>query len=535
MLSEIIDSLLQGVVIFDTKIIYANAQAHDILGYVKGELRGKYLSEILHGGSPLVRRCVLDNKCGELEPAKLGFLTSDSQHIQLNAYMKNITYNGKAVCMLVFDSYSGKRTVHESMSESENLFRILTENSFVGIYIYRDKYIYANPEYIEKTGYSMKELLQMSPWEIVHEESREIVRENVTRRLSGEVFSKKYNERKIITKSGEVRTFRVATNTVAINGEYAGIGSTIDITDLKELQDSLEDKVKEETYRRHEQEQLLIQQSKLAEMGAMLRSVAHQWKQPLNAVHMLMQDMMKTYSTGELNEEYISWVYETSTEQLKYMMETMKDFMDYLRPSKKREVFRLEESLWPSLKIFSHQVLSLDLSIELKCFDKAECGTAGTDDMFQHKSCNLILDCENCQKKGVFIDGYKNEFMQVLLNIFNNAKDAIVSAMRKGRVDSGRIDISISSETDKVLISVEDNGGGIPESNLEKIFEPYFTTKTAHEGSGIGLYMAKAIIEKNMSGTMRAENGKNGAVMTIILDKQDPIANLKSPEESCSA
>ncbi|MCD8492056.1 MAG: hypothetical protein LRY51_09205, partial [Geovibrio sp.] len=97
---------------------------------------------------------------------------------------------------------------------------------------------------------------------------------------AGEVFDQKYHERKIITKSGEIRTVRVATNTVMIDGEFAGIGSTIDISDLKELQNSLEEKVKVESLRRYEQEQLLIQQSKLAEMGAMLRSIAHQWKQP---------------------------------------------------------------------------------------------------------------------------------------------------------------------------------------------------------------------------------------------------------------
>ncbi|MCD8492057.1 MAG: HAMP domain-containing histidine kinase [Geovibrio sp.] len=246
---------------------------------------------------------------------------------------------------------------------------------------------------------------------------------------------------------------------------------------------------------------------------------------------MLLQDLVRTYDAGGLEKEYIDWVHNTSAEQISYMTETVKDFMDFLRPSKERSLFTIEDALWPTLKIFSHQAISHDLCIEMKCDLKKSSGSFTPKHLKNIGSPNILIDCENCGRNDVHVEGYRNEFMQVLLNIFNNAKDAIESAKKKGALTgSGRISVRISDSEGRIFIDIEDNGGGIPEPLLKKIFDPYFTTKSSEQGSGIGLYMVRAIVENNMGGEVRARNGESGAVFTIILDRhQKPI----SAEGSC--
>ncbi|QAR34156.1 PAS domain S-box protein [Geovibrio thiophilus] len=520
LLLSVIDSIGKGILVFNGKVIYCNSAAEKALGYPAGSLEGKDPSEIFPVDSKLLSSCLFEEIYDCEMGGEFNFQTASGALAALKSEIRSIDFEGRSACMVTFDVSSPADKQVKKLAETEQLFRILTENSFAGIYIYKDKYIYANPEYLSKTGYSMDELKQMSPWELVHEDDRRFVKENVLRRLAGEVFDQKYHERKIITKSGEIRTVRVATNTVMIDGEFAGIGSTIDISDLKQLQDGLEEKVREETLKRYEQEQLLVQQSKLAEMGAMLRSIAHQWKQPLSAVGMLLQDMTRTFSSGGLDKEYIDWVHDTASEQISYMTETVRDFMDFLRPSKERSLFTIEDALWPTLKIFSHQAISHELSIEMKCGLKRDASEEMSVRIKSVSSSNIFVDCENCGRNDVYVEGYRNEFMQVLLNIFNNAKDAIASAKKQGTLtESGRITVRLADLEGRISIDIEDNGGGIPEELIKKIFDPYFTTKSSEQGSGIGLYMVRAIVENNMGGEVRVRNGKAGAVFSIILDR----------------
>lgn len=518
LLREVLDSVETGVMVFNGKVIYCNSAAEKMLGYEAGKLLNKSVKDIFPTDASLLGTCLSDkvNECRI--KGDFAFQDSSGSLVFFNSEIKPVKFGEGKYCLIAFNEKEAP--AEKEAGKRDDLFRILTENSYAGIYIYKDKYIYANPEYIEKTGYSMDELKDMTPWEIVHEPDRGYVKENVRRRLSGEIFEQKYHERRIITKSGEIKTFRVATNTVIIDGEFAGLGSVVDISDLKKLQDDLEAQVKEETHKRHEQEQLLVQKSKLADMGEMIRSIAHQWKQPLSAVNMLVQDMISTYEEGGLNKEYIYWVHDTAVEQLSYMAETINDFMNFLRPSDEPTVFSLEDALIPALKIFSHQALSNDLIIEMKCawYDKGD--EKHTAIRSVPGSPNISVDCSTCSRSNVLINGYRNEFMQVLLNIFNNSKDAISVARRKKLIEgNGRITISVNDLGGRVAIDIEDNGGGIPEDIQKLVFEPYFTTKDGDNGSGIGLYMVKAIVENSMKGEVRLRNGRTGAVFSIILDR----------------
>ncbi|MBF0516896.1 MAG: PAS domain S-box protein [Nitrospirae bacterium] len=275
-------------------------------------------------------------------------------------------------------------------------------------------------------------------------------------------------------------------------------GSYHDITErkamekeLKQLNTNLESLVVEETQKRRQNEQMLIQQSKMAAMGEMIGLIAHQWRQPLNAIGITVQDLKDAYAYGELNDKYINETVDVTMSQVNFMSKTINDFRNFYKPSKEKCRFdvkaAVEELLWMFEQIF--------------------------------KKSGIDITIETVQHTELSTDGYPNEFKQVLLNILNNAKDAITAKKEsEGSAYTGQIEIIIGTDEDKnkIIVSIRDNGGGIPQHILERIFEPYYTTK-GEQGTGIGLYMCKTIIETNMGGSLSARNYDGGAEFTISM------------------
>ncbi len=217
------------------------------------------------------------------------------------------------------------------------------------------------------------------------------------------------------------------------------------------------------------QQSLLLQQSRLASMGEMIASIAHQWRQPLTHLSFLFMNIKKKSNNKELVEEKLK----EANKQLKYMSKTIDDFRNFYNPSKQKEEFCIKEACENALEITSHLKIKIEL-IELK--------------------------------KGIFY-GNKNEFEQVMLNLINNARDI----MSQRDTKNPKIKISI----DGLTITVSDNAGGIDKKNLNHIFEPYFSTKKGNDG--IGLYIAKTIIEKEMGGKLEVSNSDEGAVFRIMI------------------
>ncbi|MBF0486984.1 MAG: PAS domain S-box protein [Nitrospirae bacterium] len=282
------------------------------------------------------------------------------------------------------------------------------------------------------------------------------------------------------------------------NGVITGtVGIAHDITQRKHLEDelkklntNLEEMVISEIEKRRIQEQLLIQQSKMAAMGEMIGIIAHQWRQPLNAIALTVQDIRDAYSYGELNEKYIKGIVNTTMEQTAFMSKTIDDVRDFFRPSKEKVRFDVKTAIGELLSMFEQLFKKNDIDISIKVQQDTLIST----------------------------EGYPNEFKQVVLNILNNAKDAITSKRETGNKIQGLIEITIcnNEKRDEVIISIRDNGGGIPDDIIGKVFEPYFTTKGT-EGTGIGLYMSKTIIETNMGGRLYCENIENGTMFIIEL------------------
>ncbi|MBF0344701.1 MAG: hypothetical protein HQL06_10780 [Nitrospirae bacterium] len=260
-----------------------------------------------------------------------------------------------------------------------------------------------------------------------------------------------------------------------------------------ELNKELEQKIADRVSELRQKEQLLIQQSKMAAMGEMIGAIAHQWRQPLNALGLLIQDLRYAYSHGELDAQYFDSSVENAMNQIKYMSETIDDFRHFFKPSKEMITFDVNKAVNELLTIVSPQIMNAEIAIE------------------------VIKDAKEC----LIIRGYPSEFVQVILNIVNNSRDAIVQHKKKGLLlGKGLIIITIYKEDERVNIAIKDNGGGIPEDIKDKVFEPYFTTKGDELGTGIGLYMSKVIIEKNMNGRLYVYNDDDGAVFVIEMKSE---------------
>jgi signal transduction histidine kinase len=251
---------------------------------------------------------------------------------------------------------------------------------------------------------------------------------------------------------------------------------------LQKYQKNLEKRVEEELAKRREQEQIMIQQSKLAAMGEMVGMIAHQWRQPLNAIGLLIQDMKDAQEFGELDEAYLDTSVESTMQLIQFMSATIDDFRNFFKQDKEKKNFSVKEIL--------DGVASV-IGASLK---------------------NNLIELAVDAREPIEIYGYHHEYMQVVLNIINNAKDALKRSAREDK----RISIEwMKTAEGKSRVIIADNGGGIPEDILPKIYEPYFTTKEQGHGTGIGLYMSKMIIERHMNGTLKEENVDDGVRFII--------------------
>ncbi len=232
-----------------------------------------------------------------------------------------------------------------------------------------------------------------------------------------------------------------------------------------------------------QRDQMLIQQSRLAAMGEMISNIAHQWRQPLNKLALLAQDLPMSCRAGELSTDYLDASVQKMMEAIGHMSRTIDNFRNFFSPEKEKVDFNILVAVEKTLALLDFSMNQLQVRLEIV--------TAGHP----------------------VISGYPNEYSQVLLNILVNARDAFVER----EVENPRIRIDIGMEGDESVLTITDNAGGIPEEIMDKIFDPYFTTKGPDRGTGIGLYMSKMIIEKNMGGSLSAGNVPGGARFRIAV------------------
>jgi len=263
---------------------------------------------------------------------------------------------------------------------------------------------------------------------------------------------------------------------------------------LKDLNKSLEIRIEKEIQKRLEQERILAQNNKMALMGEMINSIAHQWRQPLNTVAILLQDMEEAREYDELDDEYFENTMDKAMEKIEFMSKTITDFGNFFKTDKTETSFYIKDEILKVINILNSSLNENRISIDIHRKDK------------------------------VMLHNYLGEFKQVILNILNNAKDVILDRLEESRDFKGHIDISIIKDEEKNLVKIviSDNAGGIKEDIIGRIFEPYFTTRLDKKGTGIGLYMSKMIIEDSLNGEIKAYNNEKGASFEITLKYQLP-------------
>ena len=250
---------------------------------------------------------------------------------------------------------------------------------------------------------------------------------------------------------------------------------------LEALNEKLEDMVADELKKNRDKDRIMMHQGRLAAMGEMIGNIAHQWRQPLNNIGLLMYGIKVDYDDGTLDSASLQRQINVCMDLVQYMSRTIDDFRNFFKPDKEKQPFAVGDALT--------RVLSLVRA------------------NFENSGITLtVQDTE----AGV-VTGYANEYSQALLNIVVNAKDALLERKTK----KPTIELRCFRSGDKSVVTVHDNAGGIDDAIIDKIFDPYFTTKDKTQGTGIGLYMAKMIIEKNMGGSLTVSNVDNGAEFRI--------------------
>jgi len=239
---------------------------------------------------------------------------------------------------------------------------------------------------------------------------------------------------------------------------------------------SLEERLIQQADEIIQKDKVLQEQSKLAAMGEMIGAIAHQWRQPLNSLNINIQNLDDDFDDGLVDKKFITTFIDRQTETIKFMSKTIDDFKNFFRVDKAKDNFSVLEAIKSTVNIMSAQ--------------------------FKNNNIEVIMP-----ENDFILKGYKSEFQQVILNIITNARDALV----KKNIKNAMIKIEIKDKT----ITIRDNALGIPKNILDRVFEPYFTTKDQGEGIGMGLYMSKIIIEKNMQALLSVTNDENGAVFTI--------------------
>ena len=275
-----------------------------------------------------------------------------------------------------------------------------------------------------------------------------------------------------------------------ITGDFAktlsALSNLINVStkEIDDLNSNLEQKVKQEIEKNVQKDKILQRQTRMAQMGEMLSMIAHQWRQPLATIGAITATLELENSLGVLDLQKLDEELNSINDQIKYLSHTINDFRNFFNPNKDKEKISLKTLIDKTLTIIEKTIHSKGIKLD-KQYTKVDAK----------------------------ITTYQNEVMQVLLNIIKNAIDIF----DEKNIKDPLLIIDILVQEDRCIIIIKDNAGGIPEYIVNKIFDPYFSTKNEKNGTGLGLYMSKTIIEDHCNGSLIVDNIDNGAKFSIVL------------------
>jgi len=406
-----------------------------------------------------------------------------------------------------------RQMIQESLQEREAHLRIVADYASNWEYwrLEDNSFLYMSPSALMVTGYPVSEFMDDHDliFRIVHPEDREMFRRHTHE--VGEGGQILPIDVRIVTKLGDVRWLgHICQQVFTSNGvPWGWRGSNLDITErklmeyelfeqTKQLEDEvaeretaqqelerlnrfLEERIEEAVVELRLKDQAMIQQSRLAALGEMINNIAHQWRQPLNNIGLIIQNVQFSFDSGTITSEEMQGDVRKAMDIIMHMSRTIDDFRNFFRQDKEKQPFSINMAIKRTLAFVSAALENRNIKVTIESYGD------------------------------VAAVGHQNEYSQVLLIILSNASETSVERL----VAKPEIFIRITSENGRSVISIRDNCGGIPVDVIQRIFDPYFTTRSPDKGTGIGLYIAKVIIEQNMGGSLTARNSGDGAEFRI--------------------
>jgi PAS domain S-box-containing protein len=495
---EILNHINESVIIIDKNglFCYVNKEAMASLGYTESELLSMGIYDIDKGFTK--EKWTLEYGFAFEDGKQCNFCieaihtAKDSKKIHVQTSISTYEYDGEYFASMLCNDITERKKSEAALRQSENRMRYLLETSPIAVAITKgedNEVVFSNRAYTKMFACSSG----TAGFESLKEYfvNQDLFVEIVAGLIEGKEVSNRLVELKT-PNDGNKWAMSSYSKTV-YDGDSVVLAWFFDVTEQKTMEDRLEkmnehlvSMVEQEVTKRIEKDKLLVQQSKLAIMGEMISMIAHQWRQPLNSLAAHIQNAEVAFIFQELDEAYMKQFKNETMGVIERMSKTIDDFRDFFKPDDEKRAFSAESAVQDALSIMGAIMTSNGIAV---CFDA-------------EKTHNIF--------------GYKNKLEQVILILLSNAKDVLIEM----KIAKPQISIEISgpSDDDKMEICIQDNGGGIPEEIMDKIFDPYFSTK-GKNGTGIGLYMSKEIIERHGNGKITVQNIDGGARFKVLLDK----------------
>lgn len=502
-LRDITDTLAEGLLVQDAhgRITFVNPEASALLGWDNAELIGLNAHEKIHSsqpdGTPLsLEQCPIQTaiRAGKSFIGEAFFQRRDGAMIPVSvsaAPFRKGSHISESV--VAFHCIGEQLKTQQKLKETLRELSIILNTAQVGIGFIKDrKFIWLNNHMKNMFGYHAGEI-QNKPTRLIYPDdaSYEAVGQQACPLLAqGKTYEQ---ECRLRHKNGEI--FWCHMRGAAIDPDDIGKGSIWIILnidrikqterELQELNQSLEERVSAETRKNIEQERLLTHQARHAAMGEMIGNIAHQWRQPLNTLGLVVQNIAFDFKDGLLDQNSLDAYKDNALNTVKKMSQTIDDFRNFFQPNRTEEPFSLIKPIREALSLIEASLKNNAISITIDC------------------------------PEYLVAFGLSNEFAQVMLNFLANAKDVLVER----NVPIKKIEVSAHEEGKYAVVCIRDNGGGIPPAIMDKIFDPYFTSKES--GTGIGLYMTRVIVEQHMHGKITFGNTQTGAEFILSIPREE--------------
>ncbi|MEA3383487.1 MAG: PAS domain-containing protein [Campylobacterota bacterium] len=446
-------------------------------GYIKPNMNGmKWLDYVLKNKDEIHKVCIIKNNV---------------EHIFLLT-ARLLEFDEKKRSIAVFTDISYLTQVETNLKQSEiNLSRII-DNSPLAIFVIDKLHnvIHWNKECESLTNVKKEDILgTKNHGEIFYKKQRPTMTDIMIDGNKQEQIEKYYKGKyKISSKSNSIFEAEDFFPHLGEDGKWLSFSAT-PITDnsaeviasVEILKDITEDKKILEKL--HEQEKLMLTQSRQAAMGEMISMIAHQWRQPLSIISMDANNIIADIELESLNEDVLKSTSFDIIRQTKELSKTIDDFKNFFKPNQEKEFLKIDDVIKDTIAVIGKSLKNNNIKL-------------------------IITGDINSQ-----INTFSRELMQVLMNIINNAKEAIVY----NSIKDGYIKVEVKKYKNNLNIRISDNAKGIQKDIINKIFEPYFSTKELMNGTGLGLYISKTIIENHLQGKIEVENNQDGAVFNISL------------------